>query len=144
MNPTSTEPRIKLLLVEDDDLIRELLKQKLEKNGFTVIVSTDGTGVVDIIRSQHPDLVALDLLMPEMNGYEVLDALAKDEALRKVPVVVVSNLGQDDEIRRCKEKGAVDFLIKANYTPTQMVQKLREIYMRTSGKQADQNTPKPC
>jgi CheY-like chemotaxis protein len=131
MDSDNSSPKIKLLLAEDDMLIRDLLTRKLERNGFEVFVAKDGTHVLDLARRQQPDLIALDILMPEMNGYEVLDLLAADAELHKIPVVVISNLGQDYEIQKCKDKGALDFIIKANCTPTEMVQKLRDIYQRS-------------
>jgi CheY-like chemotaxis protein len=131
MNPDNITPKIKVLLVEDDYLIRTLLKAKLEKNGFTVEIAVDGTVVLDLARKQKPDLIALDILMPVVNGYQVLDLLKQDAELSEIPVVIMSNLGQEGEIEKCIRKGASSFIIKANYTPSQMVDELRNAYLRS-------------
>ncbi len=104
--------RGKLLVVDDNALNRDLLVRHLEREGHTVSLAEDGRRALALIGAERFDLVLLDLIMPEMNGYEVLQRLKGDAAHRDIPVIVISALDELDSVVRCLEAGAEDYLSK--------------------------------
>ncbi len=117
----------KILLVEDDPILGKLYQRKFQNSGFSVATALDGQEGLVLMRTGKPDLVILDLLMPRMDGFGFLESLASDAemAARKTPVIVLSNLGTDDDIRRAKELHASDFFVKADTSLDQMVATVR-------------------
>jgi CheY-like chemotaxis protein len=117
----------KILIVEDEEFLADMYRIKFEAEGFDVLVAANGQIGLDLIKQEKPDLVFLDLVMPVMNGYEALDAIRADLETKNLTVVILSNLGQEEEISEAMKKGADAFLIKANLTPQDLVVKAREI-----------------
>jgi len=115
----------KILLIEDDQILADVLEQKLKREGYEVTSEKDGTKGLAKMRTLKPDLVLLDIVMPNMNGYEVLEAKFKDPVLRPIPVIVISNSGQPVEISRTIALGALDHLVKADITPEEVLSKVR-------------------
>jgi DNA-binding response OmpR family regulator len=109
----------KILIVEDDEFLRSLTAKRLEKEGYQVAIAADGEQALSILPTEKPALVLLDLLLPNVNGFEVLEKMEKS-----MPVVVFSNLGQKEDIEKAKGLGANDFLIKANFTLDDVVAKV--------------------
>lgn len=101
-----------LLVVDDGESNRDLLKRRLNKQGFEVEVAENGQQALQMIRSQNFELVLLDIIMPEMNGYQVLEVLKKDKELNRIPVIMISALDEIDSVVRCIEMGAEDYLQK--------------------------------
>lgn len=122
----------KILLVEDDEILADVLTQKLKHEGYDVTLERDGRTGMDRMRTLKPDLVLLDIVMPQMNGYEVLEEKFKDTELRHIPVIVISNSGQPVEISRTTALGAVDHLVKAHISPEEVMAKVR-LYAGTEG-----------
>lgn len=118
---------VRLLIIEDDKFLRDLIVRKLTNEGFEVKEAETGEDGLEVLRENPPQLLLLDILLPGMSGYDVLEAIKKDERLRSVPVVMLSNLGQKEEIERAESLGAKDFLIKAKYTPGEIVARVKEI-----------------
>ena len=129
-DPTQNNPLI--LLVEDDKFLRNIISQKLTQAGFRVAEAVDGKEALQKVEAVLPKLILLDLLLPEIDGFEVLKRLQENNDLKKIPVIVLSNLGQDEDMRKAKELGAKDYMIKAYFTPTEVVEHvqkiLREVY----------------
>ena len=119
--------RVVLLVVEDDKFLRELIVRRLVKEGFSVREAVDGESGLVALREDPPHLVLLDLILPGMGGFDVLEVVHKDPKLSAIPVVVVSNLGQREDVERARSLGARDFLVKAKYTPAEIVDRVREI-----------------
>ncbi|MCL5010914.1 MAG: response regulator [Patescibacteria group bacterium] len=117
----------KILIIEDDTFLRELMKRKTQEAGFEVIESVDGESGVKAAKEQKPDLVLLDLILPGVNGFEVLAALKEDVATSDIPVLILSNLGQQEDIDKAMRLGAADFMIKAHFTPNEIVEKAKQI-----------------
>jgi len=117
----------KILLVEDDVFMLELLSEKLRKSGFDVSVATNGEECLKILESLKPDLVLLDVVMPKLDGFDVLRRIKSSQDSSSVPVVILSNLGQKEEIERAMSLGAKDYIIKANFTTKEIVEKLNSI-----------------
>jgi CheY-like chemotaxis protein len=106
-----------VLVVEDTELLRRMYSDRLKEDGFRVVAAADGLGALAALRNDTPDLILLDLVMPSMSGLEVLDIVKKDPRLAPIPVIVLSNLGQEADINQCMEMGAVDYLVKNDAKP---------------------------
>jgi DNA-binding response OmpR family regulator len=115
----------KILVIEDDKFLRELISQKLVKEGYDVIEAVDGEKGLEKAGKENPDLVLLDLILPGMNGFEVLSRIKNEAALSQIPVIILSNLGQRDDIEKALEIGAADYLIKAHFTPEEIIDKIK-------------------
>jgi len=111
----------RILLIEDEEIIVSLLTRKLEAEGYFVEVARDGALGLQLIRKKKPDLVLLDMLLPKMNGFSVLEALHKEKILPELPVIIVSNSGQPIEVERALELGVRDYLIKINFDPEEVL-----------------------
>ncbi len=116
---------MKILVAEDDPMVMKLYKAKLELEGFEVIEASDGRDALDKLKLK-PDLILLDLMMPIMDGFEFLENIKDNKDYQKIPVIVLSILGQDVDVQRAKELGAVDYLVKSEMTPKQVVEKIRQ------------------
>ena len=116
----------RIMIVEDDEFLRALTAKRLEKEGYEVKVALDGDHALEAIKEAKPDLILLDLLLPGLNGFEVLKKVRAESDLKAIPVIVFSNLGQKEDIEKAKEAGANDFLIKANFTLDDLIGKLKE------------------
>ncbi len=117
----------KILIVEDDKFLRELMTRKLLSLQYEVVSASDGEEGLEKIKTELPDVVLLDLILPGINGFEVLELAKKDSAIAKIPVIILSNLGQSEDIKKGLELGAQDFLVKAHFTPQEIVDKLKLI-----------------
>jgi DNA-binding response OmpR family regulator len=117
----------KILVIEDDKFLRELIVQKLAREGYEVVEAIDGEEGVKKSSREFPDLILLDLILPGIDGFEVLSRIKRDERLRGVPVIILSNLGQKEDIEKGLNLGAVDYLIKAHFTPGEIIGKIRAI-----------------
>ena len=116
-----------ILIVEDEPFLVEMYKARFEQEGYKVDISINGSGVVEMVKKMKPDMVLLDVVMPEKDGYSVLKELKKDKETKMIPVLVFSNLGQDDEIKKGLELGADLYFIKSNYTPSQLVMEVEKL-----------------
>jgi CheY-like chemotaxis protein len=118
----------RILLVEDEEIMIELLKKKLSKEGYEVFIARDGKEGLKKMREMEskPDLVLLDIIMPVMGGFEVMEEMLKDESLKNIPVIVISNSGQPVELDRAKKLGAKDWLIKTEFDPNAVIEKVKK------------------
>jgi len=117
----------RVLIVEDDGFLASIYAQKLEVEGFTVSFATNGEDGLRLTQKDHPDLVLLDLLMPKMNGFEVLEKLKADPELAPIPVLILTNLGQKEDVERCLRLGAAGYVIKAHSLPQETINRVKEI-----------------
>lgn len=122
-----TDNKKTILVVEDDKFLRDLIAQKLLKEGFDVVEAIDGEQGVKKIEEEKPDLVLLDLILPGIDGFEVLSRTKENPILAEIPVIILSNLGQKDDIEKGLNLGAVDYLIKAHFTPGEIIEKVKKI-----------------
>ncbi len=113
-----------ILIIEDDKFLRELIGRKLIKEEYKVIESIDGEEGIKIAKEKKPDLILLDLILPGIGGFEVLVQIKNNPNLSKIPVIILSNLGQQEDVERGLKLGAVDYLIKANLTPREIIEKI--------------------
>ena len=121
------ENKTKILIVEDDNFLVEMYTTKFELEGFDVISAEDGKKGLEMVSREKPDIILLDILMPVMDGFAVLDALKKDKTTADIPVILLTNLGQKDDVKKGFEKGAVGYLIKAHFMPSEVVEKIKKI-----------------
>lgn len=114
-----------VLVVEDDKFLRDLIVQKLKREGFPVIEAITGTEALRVVKESQPAVVLLDLILPGLDGFEILKRLKEDQATSSIPIIILSNLGQREDVERGLRLGAVDFMIKAHFTPGEIVAKVK-------------------
>ena len=119
--------KAKILVIEDDEFLRELIVQKLIKEEYEAFGAVDGKEGIKKIQEKKPDLILLDLIMPGINGFEVLQIIKNHPILFSIPVIILSNLGQKEEIQKGLRMGAKDFLVKAHFTPKEIVNKIKAV-----------------
>lgn len=126
-NSKSQNGKIPVLIVEDDKFLRELLVRKVESAGFTTSIAVDGKEALKKIKEELPRLVLLDLVLPGIDGFEVLRQVKANPQTSKVSVIILSNLGQREDVERGLKLGADDYLIKAHFTPDEIIQKVQKL-----------------
>lgn len=117
-----------VIVVEDETFLSKILSERLEDEGFKrVDVAGNGEEALQKIKTAPPSIILLDMILPKMNGFEVLKALKADPALNMIPVLVLSNLGQDQDITQAKSLGAADYIVKSNFSMQKVVNKIYEL-----------------
>ena len=116
-----------ILLVEDDPFLTDIYTTKLKEEGFSVVVATDGEDCLRKVKEGTPDLLLLDIVLPSIDGWEILRKIKKDDKLNNLKVVILSNLGQKGEVEKGLKLGALKYLIKAHYTPSEVIDKIKKI-----------------
>lgn len=119
--------KVHILLVEDDVFLAGIYQKKFELEGFKITVAGDGEKGLADAKKKIPDLVLLDILLPKLDGFAVLDQLKADAATKNVPIILLTNLGQKDDVEKGLKAGAVDYLIKAHFKPSEVVDKVRAV-----------------
>jgi len=117
-----------ILVIEDDKFLRELIVQKLIREDYKTSEAVDGEEGMKKIKEEKPDLVLLDLILPGIDGFEVLTRMRKEDDLSSIPVIILSNLGQKEDVERGMKLGAVDYLIKAHFTPGEIIEKIKKAF----------------
>ncbi|MDD5433560.1 MAG: response regulator [Candidatus Pacebacteria bacterium] len=116
----------KILLIEDEAALQKSLGGSLTEEGFEVLSALDGEVGERLAKSEKPDLVILDLILPRKDGLEVFQSLKEDESTRDIPVVVLTNLEKIEHVEKVLEMGAKTYLVKANYTLKEIVEKIKQ------------------
>lgn len=119
--------KMKVLLAEDDSFLANIYAQKFELENFEVSLATNGEDGLKLAQKGKPNLILLDLLMPKMDGFEMLEKLKADATTKDIPVLVLTNLGQKEDVERCMKLGAAGYIIKAHTLPNETVKKAKEI-----------------
>jgi len=117
----------KILIIEDDSFLSEMYSTKLIQEGFETEIAIDGKQGINKIKDIKPDLVLLDIVLPKMDGFEILESIKKDPEFKNIPIILLTNLGQKNEIEKGLSLGADEYIIKAHFTPTAVVAKVKEI-----------------
>ncbi len=115
----------KILIIEDDQLVARMYAQAFKSGGLEVVAAADGKKGLSEARSVKPDLILLDIMMPEMNGIAVLRALKADASTKSIPVVILTNLAGTQDAEKAKSEGAEAYLVKSQYKPREVVEKVR-------------------
>lgn len=117
----------KILIVEDDSTILTMYKSKFDSDGFEVLSAENGDEALKIMKKEKPDIIMLDVILPQIDGFEVLTRLKKDKATEKIPVVMLTNLGTTEDKEKGEKLGATDYLVKASLTPSEISEKIKKI-----------------
>ena len=117
----------KILIIEDEEFLRGMINRKLTAGGFEVIESIDGEDGLEKAKNEKPDLILLDLILPGINGFDVLAKIKEEPLTASIRVIILSNLGQREEIKKGLALGAVDYLVKAYFTPDQIMEKIQKV-----------------
>lgn len=115
----------KIILVEDDAVIRKMYELAFKQEGFKILTYQDGELGLNAIIEKKPDLVLLDVVMPKLNGFEVLEKLKEKGLLDKIKVIMLTNLGQEEDIKKALEIGAKDYIVKSDYTTDKLIKKIK-------------------
>jgi len=118
---------IKVLVAEDDKFLVKAFAVKLAKDGFDVIVAGNGNEAITEAKKNKPDIILLDLIMPQKNGFDALYELKQDEETKDIPVIITSNLSQEIDIKRGKDLGADDYLVKSDTPIQEIIAKIKQV-----------------
>lgn len=129
MAETKTK-KVKILVVEDDAFLAGMYVTKLNLDGYDVELADDGEKAVRLAKEVQPEIILLDIILPKMSGFDVLKSLKEDAATKKIPVILLTNLGQRDDVKKGMDLGAVDYLIKAHFMPSEVVKKIKSVLGR--------------
>ena len=120
------DKKIKILLIEDDSFLSGMYDTKLKLEGFDVVLAEDGAKGLELAVSQGPDIILLDIILPKMDGFTALKHLKENMETKKIPVILMTNLGQKEDVERGIALGAQDYLVKAHFRPSEVVEKIRQ------------------
>ena len=127
----ATKNKYKVLIVDDDQFISDMYVLKFKEAGFDASSAAEGTAAVEFVKKESPDMVLLDIVLPNMDGFDILKALSKERLLLKTTVVLLSNLGEKKDIEKGLALGALDYIVKAHFTPSEVVAKVEGILKKS-------------
>lgn len=119
--------KISVLVVEDDVFLSGIYQKKFEMENFRVFTADNGEKAITEAKKKKPDIILLDILLPKLDGFAVLEKLKSDPEVKNIPVILLTNLGQKDDVEKGLEAGAADYLIKAHFKPSEVVEKVRSV-----------------
>ena len=119
------EKKIRILLVEDEPLLGNLLRQRLDHEGFVVELVRDGESALNMLHTNPPDLMLLDIILPKISGFELMEKVQADPTIQKVPIVIISNLGQESDLEKGQWLGAIGYFIKAKISMEDLVGQIK-------------------
>ncbi len=119
--------KTKILLIEDDPFLLSMYATKFESENFKVIIAEDGEKGLKLAAREMPSIILLDILLPKMDGFEVLKELKSNKATDHIPVILLTNLSQQNEIEQGLSMGAENYLIKAHFMPSEVVEKIKKV-----------------
>lgn len=117
----------KILIVEDEKILLNLLKQKLEREGYEISIAQDGEKGLEKARKIQPNLILLDIIMPKMDGIQFLKIKKREGEIKDIPVIIISNSGQPAELNQAQKLGAEDWLVKTEFNPQEVIKKVKKI-----------------
>lgn len=121
-------PRQRIVLVEDDEILAKVFQSELQESGFDVETAGDGETGLTLAQSRHPDLVLLDLVLPKKHGFEVLDELKKSPDTNRIPVIVLTMLETDEDIKKGLKLGASDYIVKSQHAVGEIIEKVKNFF----------------
>lgn len=119
------KPRV--LIVEDDTFLSGMYVTKLTMEQLDVTLACDGHEALKLVKQNKPDIILLDLVLPKLSGFDVLAAIRKDPATKSIPIILLTNLGDRQDVHRGLKLGATDYLIKAHFLPSEVVEKVKHL-----------------
>lgn len=136
--------KIKVLLIEDDQILSKVVNEELKEAGFEVSEANDGEEGLKLAQSKKPDLILTDVLMPKMDGFGVLEGLKKSPITKEIPVIMLTMLGTDEDIKRGLKLGANDYIVKSQHAVTEIIDKVKKFFEKESHPEASQAEEKPA
>ena len=124
------DKKIKVLLVEDESMIVDMYKMRLEEEGFEVLVTDRGTEAFEIASKEKPNIILLDVILPEIDGFSVLQMIKDDSKTKNIPVMMLTNLGQESDKEKGSQLGAVEYFIKSQHTPADVLAAVKKIVFK--------------
>jgi DNA-binding response OmpR family regulator len=115
---------MKLLIVEDEEVLVRVLREKFEKLGVQVYTVLEGSGAFEAVKKFNPDMILLDIVLPNKDGFEVLSELKADRQVQNIPVIIMSNIEEDDRVRDALKMGAIDYIMKVQHPINEIVEKV--------------------
>lgn len=122
-----SDMKTSVVIVEDEKMLADMYSTKFAMEGFEAQKANDGQAGFELVKQVKPQVVLLDIIMPKLDGFAVLKMIKSDPELQAIPVILLTNLGQDEDIKKGKELGAADYFVKANHTPAEVVQKVKQV-----------------
>jgi DNA-binding response OmpR family regulator len=116
---------MKVLIIEDEEALRKVLQEKMQSSGFDTFAAKDGDEGWEMAKSKNPDIILLDLVLPKHSGFDVLGGLKQDPELKDIPVFILSNLAEDESLKRALQMGAEDYFVKAQHPINEIVEKVK-------------------
>ena len=121
---------MKILIVEDEEILAKVLEEKFSNSGFKVSIASDGEAVLPLAKKNKPDMILLDIILPKIDGIEVLTRLKEDEDLKNIPVIMLSNLNEDEKIKQALSLGAVDYMTKIQHPINEVIEKVNRYILK--------------
>ncbi|MDD4332982.1 MAG: response regulator [Patescibacteria group bacterium] len=118
--------KYKLLIVEDENTIRTMYTAKFESDGFEIVSADNGVTGLEMAKTEKPDLILLDIILPQLDGFTILKSLKEDKATENIPVVMLTNLGTNEDKIKGQEMGALDYIVKASLSPAEISEKIKQ------------------
>lgn len=123
----ATEQKTKILLVEDDRMIIDMYKMRLEEEGYDVSVTEKGSEALEQAKNEKPAVILLDVMLPEVDGFSILQSLKNQPETKRIPVLLLTNLGQEGDKTKGTDMGAADYFVKAQHTPAEVIRKIKQL-----------------
>jgi DNA-binding response OmpR family regulator len=123
---------MKVLIVEDEEALRKVLQEKIQDSGFEAYAAKDGDEGWNMAKSKNPDIILLDLVLPKRSGFDVLGMLKQDPELKDIPVIVLSNLSEDENLKKALAMGAEDYFVKVQHPINEIVEKIKDRLLQKS------------
>lgn len=120
----------KILIVEDDTFIVDIYQMKFSQEGFEVIAAEDGIRALEILNQEIPDIILLDMMMPKMGGMDVLEKIKANEKTKKIPIIMLTNIAEKDDVDESFALGADEYMIKSHFTPAEVLKKVNALLDR--------------
>ncbi len=122
---------MKILIVEDEEVLADVLDEKFKNAGFSTKIASDGEQALILVKSFKPDVIALDLMLPKVDGFSFLEQIKKDDSYKRIPVVVMSNLSGDEDIKKALMMGAIDYFVKSEHPINEIVEKIKAVLLKS-------------
>lgn len=133
MSPTPARKKPKVLLIEDEKMLSDMYVSKFRKEGMDVTTAADGSAGLELAKKVAPDVILLDIIIPRIDGFAVLKELKSDPSTKDIPVILLTNLGQDEDVKKGHDLGANDYFIKSDHTPGEVVLKINTFLNKKNG-----------
>lgn len=119
-----------ILIIDDDPVVHNLLSDALKKEGYEVFISREGSSYSDRITKDKPDLILLDIIMPDLNGFQILEEIKNKSSAPGIPIIILSSFFEKDSVKKAMDLGAEDYWLKSDFTISQLVEKIKKIINR--------------